>query len=71
MDMKLIEFRAANGISRSRFAAMIGVSEVSVYRYEQGRVPTNSVLERIFRATDGAVGPNDFHDFAAPDGAAA
>lgn len=63
--MTLAEFISSTKISRRDFAAIIGVSEVSVTRYLQGsRIPSKDEMLRIAKATDGAVTPNDFYGVA-------
>ena len=58
--MKQIDFRTSRGLSRAQFAALIGVSEVTVWRYENGRIPQWDVLKMIIDVTDGAVGFEDY-----------
>ncbi len=59
--MTLADYLAVNAKSPDEFAREVGVDPVSVRRYLAGkRLPRWSVLERIMKATAGAVTPNDF-----------
>lgn len=59
--MKLETFLTENEMSRSDFARIVGVSEVSICRYiANQRMPKRDVLSKIMEATNGAVTPNDF-----------
>ncbi|ACL58484.1 helix-turn-helix domain-containing protein [Methylobacterium nodulans] len=59
--MKLAAYLADREIKDSDFAARIGVTRQTLWRYKSGeRRPEWDVLERISRATDGQVTPNDF-----------
>lgn len=47
---KLIkQFREKNNLSQEQFARLIGVSNVSVYYYEQDRMPIPIILDRILQ----------------------
>jgi transcriptional regulator with XRE-family HTH domain len=64
--MKLAEYRKAQGLTLSKMASSLGVSEGAMSRYETGkRSPSWQILERLKAITDGAVQPNDF--FELPD----
>jgi transcriptional regulator with XRE-family HTH domain len=59
--MRLADYLSREGISDTEFAAMIGVSRMSVGRYRSGeRRPEWDVLARIVEATRGEVTANDF-----------
>lgn len=48
---------------------MIGATEIAVRRYCRGeRIPARDKMENIWRATGGAVTPNDFYEFTASVG---
>lgn len=66
--MKLAAYLSANDIRDSDFAARIGVTRQTLWRYKSGeRRPEWDVLERISRETGGQVTPNDFLDGADGD----
>ncbi len=44
------------------FAKRLGVSVMTAWRYENGRVPEPSVLRRIIREFDGQITANDYLD---------
>ena len=75
--MKLATYIKSTGATASAFAARIGVSHVSVVRYQAGRVPAPDVMQRIITETAGAVTADDFFDVparcdaATPEGEAA
>ena len=49
--------------SRSRYAAAICTSPISVRRYERGvRRPDDDVMKRIYEESDGKLQPNDFYE---------
>ncbi len=58
--MKLRDWRDIRGFSQFQAGNLIGVSGVTVSRYEGGRVPEPEVLKRIIRITGGLVQPNDW-----------
>lgn len=59
--MKLAEYLSSHKIRRSAFAAEIGVSPTIVTQWCSGVAwPSGDTAERIYRATNGAVTPNDF-----------
>ncbi len=61
LGMTLAEYLSKNEIRRDEFAHRIGVSEVSVTRYANGRrTPRPESMRAIIEATNGAVTPNDF-----------
>jgi len=61
--MLLTSYRERERLSRAELAARLGVSVITVSRYERGlRRPTRTVMSRIVAATGGAVQPNDFYD---------
>lgn len=59
--MKLADYLETVGETHEAFAARIGVSQVTITRYINGRrLPRPHVLTRIVSATKGAVTANDF-----------
>lgn len=59
--MTLAQFLTEKGMSRGEFAALLGVSEVTVGRYITGaRMPRRSRLAEIRMLTRGVVTPDDF-----------
>jgi transcriptional regulator with XRE-family HTH domain len=67
--MKLRTYREENGLTLAQMAEKVGVSEVSMSRYERGdRMPRPEVMRKIGEVTGGAVRPNDF--FGAEEDAA-
>ena len=59
--MTLHDYLKKHKVSVVEFAAMIGVSSESVYRYMVGsRRPTWKVMEKIAQTTDGKVTANSF-----------
>ena len=59
--MKLKYYLSLNKISSKTFANLIGVSQISISRYLNGRrVPKKKIMERIFNNTNGFVSANDF-----------
>ena len=59
--MNLKAHIASKGITVTDFAALIGVSATTVYRYISGqRMPRRQIMRRIMTATDGAVRPEHF-----------
>lgn len=58
--MELSEYLKKNGISRSKFNALTGVSKTSLHYYiKEGRVPTRRVADIIIRVTNGEVSYKD------------
>ena len=63
--MTLKEWRKQNGFTQDQLGGQIGVSGVTVSRYETGeRIPENTVMQSIFSVTAGEVTPNDFYGVA-------
>ena len=59
--MQLKEWREANKLSRADAAELIGVSPVTLWRWESGHtIPGERETRAVLAATDGAVTPNDF-----------
>ncbi len=59
--MKLADYLIANQLSEADFAGRAGISREMVNRLKNGQIWLSSeTAERIFRATDGEVTPNDF-----------
>jgi transcriptional regulator with XRE-family HTH domain len=64
--MKLSEYRKSAGLTLGQFAEIVGVSDITIGRYERGeRTPKPKIMTQIVRVTDGAVTPNDFLEEAA------
>lgn len=64
--MQLRQYLDKHDTDVAVFAAKIGVTAQTVYRYLTGdRLPHRDVMERICRATKGAVQPNDWFKQAA------
>ena len=62
--MRLDQWIKSSSSDEAEFALMIGTSEIAVRRYCRGeRIPARDKMENIWRATGGAVTPNDFYDF--------
>lgn len=63
MDMRLADYLSDHKIKDATFAAQIGVTRQAVGRYKFGeRKPEWAILQRIAKATEGNVTPNDFLD---------
>lgn len=61
--MNLKEYRSSSRLTQKQLAKMIGVTELSVIKYEEGRtIPSKDVMLRIYEVTSGTVTPNDFYD---------
>lgn len=59
--MKLRQYRDTHNLTLAQMAEQVGVSEVSMSRYERGdRMPRPEVMRKIGEVTGGAVRPNDF-----------
>ena len=59
--MKLKSYLRLFKISNIDFSKKIGISSVSLSRYINGeRLPEKSILNKIFKYTDGLVDANDF-----------
>lgn len=68
--MKLKEYRTATNMTQKQLAALLGVSELTVLKYEDGStLPSKKVMQRIYEMTRGAVMPNDFYELAGFDSA--
>jgi transcriptional regulator with XRE-family HTH domain len=66
--MNLSGYLRQHEIKLADFAGRIGVTATALQRYLDGeRRPRAAILERIHRATDGAVQPNDFFAFIKND----
>lgn len=60
--MKLSIWRRIHDLTLAELSKRIGVTEVSLSRYERGeRIPAREIMPKIVKATDGAVQPNDFY----------
>lgn len=64
--MKLDEYLRINNLTEQAFALLIGTSQATVNRYRNGRIPEPDAMDRIVKATSGAVTPNDFYGFEPP-----
>lgn len=63
--MKLADYLAAKKTTPEAFAAALHVDRWTVERWiRKERTPTPPMLERIAKASNGAVLPNDFFEFA-------
>jgi transcriptional regulator with XRE-family HTH domain len=60
--MKLSRWRAYRKLTLSEAAALVGVTPVAFGRYERGRVPDPSRLQKIIEVTEGDVTANDFFE---------
>jgi len=59
--MKLKNWLQTNDLSTADFAAIIGVSQPTIYRYMNGvQYPSRKYLLAIKKHTGGQVTPNDF-----------
>ena len=64
--MKLEDWLKANHVTQADFAAAVGVDQATISRLipaegkRQRRRPSFDLVEKIMRATDGAVTANDF-----------
>jgi transcriptional regulator with XRE-family HTH domain len=66
--MNLARYLAQHNERLADFAGRIGVTTTAMQRYLDGeRRPKAAILERIHRATGGAVQPNDFFTFVKTD----
>lgn len=63
--MTLRDYLKETATSRADFARKIGVSQESVRRYLNGRIPEPKVMEKIALATGCKVTANDFFGIAA------
>ncbi len=68
--MLLTTYLEREELSLSAFARRIGTKHArTVERYAKGlAIPNRAMMERIVKATDGAVQPNDFYSDAAAEG---
>lgn len=62
--MNIAEYRKSHKplLTLAVLAKRIGCSEAALSRYENGRVPSPDVMQKIIDATEGAVTPDDFFD---------
>lgn len=61
--MKLAEYRKIHGLTQVQFGALIGVTGLTISRYELGATrPDMSMMEIIAMATKMEVLPNDWTD---------
>lgn len=66
--MKLATYLATNAIKQNTFALIIGAKQCVVSKYCAGQqIPRPDVMLKIFKATNGAVTPNDFYDICGDD----
>ena len=69
--MILTEYLTANNLRPSKFAMTMGVPPSTIMRLLKGeRSPSLVLLDKIMRATGGAVTPNDFLPAREPQEAA-
>lgn len=60
--MKLRQWLTDNKCSIPQLAEKVGVARFTLQRYlNKGRLPPPAVMAEIYRATKGAVAPNDFY----------
>jgi DNA-binding transcriptional regulator YiaG len=58
--MKLADYRKLVGLSRAAFAARVGTTGVTVYRWESGRMAASPAnIRAVWAATQGAVSADD------------
>ena len=63
--MKLSEWRKSADLTIVQLAAAVGVSDMSIGRYERGEhIPQREIMARIVKITDGAVRSTDFYEEA-------
>lgn len=55
-------WREDQKLSRAQLGEKLGVTPVAIGRYEQGRVPDPTVLQKIIEVSAGEVTANDFFD---------
>lgn len=67
--MQLRQYRLAKGLTLAALAQKVGVTDVSLSRYENGRMPRRAIVRKISEVTGGAVQANDF--MLAPESKAA
>jgi predicted transcriptional regulator len=60
--MKLKAYRLKRKLTQDKVAQAIGVSTMSVCRYEHGEKPSPDVMERIWVWSNGAIKANDWFD---------
>ncbi len=60
--MKLASYLKLKEINQKDFGKKIGVRQSTVCRYILGRIPTKSIISKIYYATNGEVTPNDFYN---------
>lgn len=61
--MKLEKFMRDNGLTDKKVGKALKVAKMTVYRYRKGMIrPSNKVLEKIYKFTEGLVTPNDFYE---------
>lgn len=58
LNMTLREWRRLNGLSLGECSAKLGITKMSLSRYERGRVPTPVYMRRIIAGTGGQVTAN-------------
>jgi transcriptional regulator with XRE-family HTH domain len=64
-------YRVKHGLTLLQLADLVGVSEVSMSRYEAGRVPRPEIQRKIAEVTHNAVQPNHLIAAGTPEPAAA
>jgi transcriptional regulator with XRE-family HTH domain len=64
--MTLKDYLAREGNTATKLADEAGVSVSTITRAAEGAtMPSRDLMGKIFKATDGAVTPNDFYGIAA------
>lgn len=62
---KLKKYLKNNNITQKKFAELIGVDKMTLWRYVQGsRIPKPKIMQKIFELTNGQVTANDFYGVA-------
>jgi transcriptional regulator with XRE-family HTH domain len=60
--MKLAAYLSENNLTETAFAQIVGVSQVTINRYVQGkRFPDPGIIIRIETLTGGKVAPSDWY----------
>ena len=67
--MDIRSYRAWQGLTLAKLAEMVEVSEASMSRYQNGRVPRPEIVARIVKVTGGAVQHADLYQDTPADAA--
>jgi transcriptional regulator with XRE-family HTH domain len=61
--MKLDTYIRSNNLTYAKFANILGHDAKTIYRYAKGeRMPLPAIMTSIYKATNGLVRPDDFHE---------